>query len=126
MFKENSMKKLNKILAVTFGVLLLSQGVFATTFTDKFIKCSPYVQDEGNRLIQVAGYVNRVCVYRELSLDNNLQCEFARKQKTLINQELKLRNYQDTSLDFLQTYDKYKNDGDICKNVTVESVKAKK
>ena len=120
------MKKLNKILAVTFGVLLLSQAVFATTFTDKFIKCSPYIQDEGNRLIQVAGYINRVCVYRELSLDNNLQCEFARKQKALINQELKLRNYQDNSLDFLQTYDKYKNDGDICKNVTVESAKAKK
>lgn len=118
------MKKIN-ILAVLFVAVFISQSAFATVFTNKFLKCSPYIQDEGNKLVQVVGYMNRTCVYRELTLEENTQCAFNREQRALINQELRLRGYSDISLKNLQTFQKFAGDNNICSVNKKDEVRAK-
>ena len=108
------MKNAYKLFVFLLTILTLSCSAFATTFTDKFQKCSPYVFDEGNKVVQIVGYMNRLCVYRELSLDENVQCHFPRKERTVINEELKMRNYIDTNLSQLQSFKKYSQNHNIC------------
>ena len=108
------MNYLYRFIVIAFVLTGLLQTANASMFSDKFIKCKPYLDDQGNRLIQVVGYMNRSCVYREITLDSTTQCVFTKKERAFINEELKLRGLKDTSLDGLQTYTKDLDDSEIC------------